>query len=174
MNSNYYTIGHSNYSIDKFIEYLKLNKIKLVVDVRSLPGSNKNPHFNKENLSVSLKVNKIKYKHIKKLGGLRKASKEIDSNINTFWNNKSFRNYADYAYSDLEFIEGLNELIKLGEKQKTAIMCAEVLWWRCHRRIITDYLISYKKEVYHIIGNKTEKAFISKNAIFKNNKINYK
>lgn len=143
MNNIYYTIGHSNRTIEEFIDILKHFSIEILVDVRTLPGSNKYPHFNKEKLIKSLKKNEIDYIHIKELGGLRKNNK-IKKDINTYWQNRSFKNYADYAMSE-DFKTGLNKLIELGDKSICAIMCAEVLWWRCHRRIITDYLIANKK-----------------------------
>lgn len=174
-NNIYYTIGHSNHPIDHFIELLTENKINLLVDVRSLPGSRKNPQYNKEILGKTLKKHKINYIHLPKLGGYKKNTKDIDSSINNFWTNKSFKNYADYAYSDDCFIEGLEELIELGNNNLCAIMCAEVLWWRCHRRIITDYLLSLNKKVFHIINLKNvDKATINDNAKKVNKRIAYK
>lgn len=173
MNNIYYTIGHSNRTIEEFIDILKHFSIEILVDVRTLPGSTKYSHFNKENLIKSLKKNKIDYIHIKELGGLRKNDK-INKDINTYWQNKSFKNYADYAMS-IEFKTGLNKLIELGDKSICAIMCAEVLWWRCHRRIITDYLIANKKKVVHIFNIKnTQDASINENAVLKKDVLIYK
>lgn len=108
----FYTIGHSNRPVDDFIKVLKKNKINLVVDVRSLPSSNKHPQYNKETLSETLDINNINYIHLKKLGGLRKINKKISPDINGFWENKSFHNYADYTLSN-EFEEDLKKLINL-------------------------------------------------------------
>ncbi len=137
-----------------------------------MPGSNKFPHFNKENLEKSLKKMNIKYIHLSCLGGRKK--KEL-KNVNTYWKNKSFSNYADYAFFSKDFKEGIKKLINLSSNNKLAIMCAEVLWWRCHRRIITDYLIKEGIEVFHIFNiNKKEKAVLNGNAFFENDNIIYK
>lgn len=172
-NNIFYTIGHSNRPIKEFIDLLKEKDIKLLVDVRSLPGSSKYPQYNKENLSESLKEFNIDYIHLSKLGGLRKSNKNIDANINSYWKNKSFRNYANYAINDKDFKEGIQELIKLNDKL-CAIMCAEAVWWKCHRRIITDYLLSLNKEVYHIINTKNiSKAIMNESVKVINNDIFY-
>ncbi len=169
--NDFYTIGHSNRDINIFVDILKNNNIQLLVDVRSLPGSNKFPEYNKEKLEKTLKKNNINYVHLRNLGGYR--TKSTIDNINSYWKNNSFKNYANYAFTD-EFQDSLQELLKLGRKYKTAIMCAEVLWWRCHRRIITDYLIINNKNVLHIFDfKKIEKAILNKNAKKLENKIDY-
>lgn len=161
-NYSYYTIGHSNHSLEEFINILKKVNIDLVIDVRSLPGSKKYPQYNKENLCKTLELNQINYRHIPKLGGFRSNNISISPEVNGFWLNQSFHNYTDYAMSD-NFKEGLDELIELGYQYQCVIMCAEVLWWRCHRRIITDYLLSRGNQVFHIINsNNIEKAFMNK------------
>lgn len=132
-----YTIGHSNRSIDEFLELLAAHGIEQLVDVRTIPRSKHNPQFNGENLSGSLRKHKIRYVHMKELGGLRHPKKD---SVNQGWHNDSFRGYADYMQSS-EFESALKALIHLGEEAPTAIMCAEAVPWRCHRSLIADALI---------------------------------
>lgn len=143
-----YTIGHSNREIDEFMQLLQNNKIEVVVDVRKLPGSKKYPHFNQDQLSRSLSSVDILYVHIEKLGGRRKQNKD---SRNTIWKNKSFQAYADYMETE-EFLQGIDTLLKHANKQRTAIMCSEAVWWRCHRALIADYLKSTGIDVYHIMS----------------------
>jgi len=149
-----WTIGHSTRNIDQFTALLKDNGIKLVVDVRSLPGSKRYPQFNKESLADSLGEAGIRYEHFPELGGRRKPKKDSQ---NTVWRNASFRGYADYMETE-EFREGIERLLDFANKVgPTAIMCAEAVWWRCHRSLISDYLKVSGIEVIHILdANKTE------------------
>ena len=149
-----WTIGHSTRKIDHFISLLEENGIKLVVDVRSLPGSKRYPQFNKEALSDSLGQHGIRYEHFPELGGRRKPS---PGSRNTAWRNASFRGYADYMETG-EFQRGIQRLVDLtSEVAPAAIMCAEAVWWRCHRALISDYLKARGIEVIHIVNsNKTE------------------
>ena len=148
MNKEIYTIGHSTRSIEELTELLKLNEIKLLADVRSLPGSRKYPHFNKENLEKILPENGIKYLHLKELGGRRKVKPDSK---NTAWRHKAFRGYADYMETD-EFKTGIDHLVKKASKTRTAIMCSEAVWWRCHRSMISDYLKLNGWKVIHILS----------------------
>lgn len=149
-----WTIGHSNHSFDTFLSMLKSFEIKLLVDVRSYPGSNYVPHFNKENLEQALPKNSIQYLHLKKLGGRRKGSSNSN---NTVWRNKSFRAYADYMETDA-FEAGIQDLTKAARQKRTAIMCSEAVWWRCHRSMIADYLKAHEWSVMHIMDiNKGKK-----------------
>jgi uncharacterized protein (DUF488 family) len=132
-----FTIGHSTRPIDEFVELLRMNDVKEVVDVRSIPMSRHNPQFNGDALTKSLKENGIRYKRLKKLGGLRHSRKD---SINLGWRNVSFRGYADYM-STPEFSEGLEALTKIARLRETAIMCAEAVPWRCHRSLVADALI---------------------------------
>jgi uncharacterized protein (DUF488 family) len=132
-----FTIGHSTHSINEFIEWLKAHNIKEIVDVRSIPMSRYNPQFNSDALKQSLQQANIKYKLLKKLGGLRRASKD---SINLGWRNVSFRGFADYM-AEPEFSEGLEMLTQISKTRTTAIMCAEAVPWRCHRSLIADALI---------------------------------
>ena len=149
-----WTIGHSTREIDIFISLLEENGIKLVVDVRGLPGSKRYPQFNKEALADSLGQQGIRYEHFPELGGRRKPKKDSQ---NTAWRNASFRGYADYMETE-EFQKGIERLIDLAsEVGPAAIMCAEAVWWRCHRALISDYLKVRGIEVMHIVdANKIE------------------
>ena len=165
-----WTIGHSTKTLDEFIGNLKTFDIKLIVDVRSLPGSSKFPQFNKENLMVSLKENEINYIHISKLGGRRKVNKDSK---NTAWQHTAFRGYADYMETE-DFKIGVDELILVAGNNRTAIMCAEVLWWRCHRSLIADYLKLNEWKVIHILSNhKTEEHPFTQPSKIKNGKLDY-
>jgi len=123
----------------------------MVVDVRTLPRSRTNPQFNFDALPGALAERQIAWRHIAALGGLRPKRKDGEPSPNTFWENASFRNYADYALTE-PFRVGLAELIALGASHVCAVMCAEAVWWRCHRRIIADYLIAGGEAVFHIMG----------------------
>ena len=149
-----WTIGHSTRNIDDFISLLEANGIKLLADVRSLPGSKRYPQFNKETLAQSLNASGICYEHFPELGGRRKPN--ADSR-NTAWRNASFRGYADYMETE-EFRKGVERFLALArEAGPAAIMCAEAVWWRCHRSLISDYLKARGIEVIHILDtNKTE------------------
>lgn len=146
-----FTVGHSTRSIEAFIELLKAYDVKEVIDVRSISRSRHNPQFNEDVLKQSLKQVHIRYKHIKKLGGLR-YSKVSSTNLG--WHNVSFRGFADYMITD-EFSEGLKELIRIASLRKTVIMCAEAVPWRCHRSLIGDALIKNGWIVRNIMNNTT-------------------
>ena len=148
-----YSIGHSNRDIEAFLELLKAHRIKEVADVRTIPKSRHNPQFNQEELKKSLKKNKIGYRHIKELGGLRHAKKDSE---NDGWRNASFRGYADYMQTP-GFEKGLEKLKKIAGEKRTAMMCAETVPWRCHRSLISDALVLAKWKVFHIQSRKTAK-----------------
>jgi uncharacterized protein (DUF488 family) len=149
-----WTIGHSTRSADTFISLLTANGIKLLADVRSLPGSKRYPQFNKEKLSDSLGKAGIHYEHFPELGGRRKAKPDSK---NRAWRNESFRCYADYMETE-DFEKGVKRLLDLAaDAGLAAIMCAEAVWWRCHRSLISDYLKVRGIEVMHILdANKIE------------------
>jgi uncharacterized protein (DUF488 family) len=156
MSKEIFSIGHSNRAFEEFAALLVENEIELLADVRTIPMSRANPQFNKDTFPEALSEYNIEYVHLPKLGGRRGMSST--KSANTFWDNSSFRNYADYALTK-EFREGLLELEELATQNRTAYMCSEAVWWRCHRRIITDYLLSLKWNVLHILSQgKTEKA----------------
>jgi uncharacterized protein (DUF488 family) len=148
-----WTIGHSTRMIDEFISLLEENEIKLLVDVRAWPGSRRYPQFNKDALAESLSAHGIRYEHFPELGGKRKSKPD---SRNTAWRNASFRGYADYMETE-QFQKGIERLLDAGEVGPTAIMCAEAVWWRCHRSLIADYLKARGVEVLHVLAaNKVE------------------
>ena len=146
-----FTIGHSTRTIPQFVEILRDGPVELVVDVRTVPRSRTNPQYNFDVLGEELREWQIGYERIAELGGLRGRSKLIPSDVNGFWDNQSFHNYADYALSD-QFEEALEQLLSVASVRRTAIMCAEAVWWRCHRRIIADYLLLHGREVIHLMS----------------------
>ena len=148
-----YTIGHSTHPIEVFVDFLKSYEIKMLIDVRTIPKSRHNPQFNTETLEITLKEFDIQYHHLSKLGGLRHTIKE---SVNVGWHNLSFRGFADYMQTP-SFLEGIEELEIFGKKDKTAIMCAEAVPWRCHRSLIADALTLRKWKVFHIISKKSAK-----------------
>lgn len=146
-----FTIGHSNRDLSEFIMMLANHGIEQIVDVRRLPGSTRYPHFNEDVLRIALQEHGIEYARIEPLTGRRRVSKTVPFAVNAWWRNRSFHNYADHALSD-EFRAGIGELREVGDAHRTAVMCSEAVWWRCHRRIIADYLLSAGDEVIHILG----------------------
>lgn len=146
-----FTIGHSTRSIPEFVDLLRTGPADLVVDVRTVPKSRRNPQYNEDVLGEELAPYQLGYTRIAGLGGLRGKSREVPPELNGFWENQSFHNYADYALSP-EFGAALDELLALSSERRCAIMCAEAVWWRCHRRIISDYLIEHGREVVHLMG----------------------
>ena len=140
--------------IDEFIFLLTENQMKLLADVRAWPGSKRYPQFNKDALAESLTVHGIHYEHFPELGGKRKSKPD---SRNTAWRNASFRGYADYMETE-QFQKGIGRLLDVVAKASpTAVMCAEAVWWRCHRSLIADYLKARGVEVLHILGaNKVE------------------
>ena len=149
-----WTIGHSTREIDKFISALEANAIKLIADVRLLPGSKRYPQFNRESLAKSLSERGIGYEHFPELGGRRKPKPD---SRNTAWRNEAFRGYADHMETE-GFREGANRLVDLANKVgPSALMCAEAVWWRCHRALISDFLKARGIELTHILDvKKTE------------------
>jgi uncharacterized protein (DUF488 family) len=145
-----WTVGHSTRSGEEFGKILLAHEIKVLVDVRSFPGSRRYPQFNRETLAVSLASVGIEYRHEPRLGGRRKP--RADSH-NTAWRNASFRAYADHMESE-EFRRGVEELLEVAANERTAFMCAEAVWWRCHRSLISDYLKAEGHTVIHIIDEK--------------------
>lgn len=143
------TIGHSTRPLDEFIGLLRHYQVTLLVDVRTVPRSRRNPQFNRDSLPEVLEGEGIAYVHMPGLGGLRRSV--LKDSPNTGWRSPAFRNYADYMGSH-EFEVNLDQLIKTAEEQRTAIMCAEVLPWRCHRNLIADALSVRGVEVRHIMS----------------------
>lgn len=146
-----FTIGHSTRTVPELVELLGQVSVDLLVDVRSMPRSRTNPQFNTDTLPQGLAAAGIEYRHLPTLGGLRGRRKDVPPSQNTLWRSDAFRNYADYAATG-QFRSGLDQLIELAFDHCCAIMCAEAVWWRCHRRIITDYLLVQGIPVAHIMG----------------------
>jgi uncharacterized protein (DUF488 family) len=151
-----WTVGHSTRPLQEFLELLAHYQIEAVADVRRFPGSRRHPHYASDALAETLAGNDIAYQWLPKLGGRRKP---MPDSPNTAWRNASFRAYADHLTSQ-EFAQGLNELLTLSEKRRTTLMCAEAVWWRCHRRLIADVLLSRGFEVVHILDAKHATAHV--------------
>lgn len=172
-NVSVYTIGHSTRPLEQFAKILKGFNVEMLVDVRTVPRSRTNPQYNLDTLPELLAPYGIQHEQILALGGLRKKSTAVADEVNAFWENRSFHNYADYALSD-EFEEGLDRLMALSRTRRCAIMCAEAVWWRCHRRIITDYLLLRDVEVFHIMDkDKVNKAILNPAAKVQGLKLTY-
>ncbi|MDQ6656304.1 MAG: DUF488 domain-containing protein [Verrucomicrobiota bacterium] len=151
MKQTIWTIGHSTRTADEFIAALQAHGIRLLADVRLLPGSKRYPHFNADMLSAALNNYGIRYEHFPELGGRRKPRPDSP---NTAWRNDSFRGYADHMETP-EFAAGIARLQELATTTgPAAIMCAEAVWWRCHRALVSDYLKVRGVEVLHIIDAK--------------------
>ena len=169
-NKTIWTIGHSTRSLEEFEAMLHSFDIELIADIRSYPGSRKFPQFNKEALEISLPQNNIQYLHIKELGGRRKAN---PGSKNTAWRHVAFRSYADYMET-ASFKDGIKELEQIALKQRTAYMCSEAVWWRCHRSMVSDYLKLRGWKVMHIMGiSKEQEHPYTAPAKIINNKLNY-
>src|SRR5690606_12153957 len=151
MHNNVFTIGHSTRTLDVFIALLREHDIHILVDVRAYPGSRRHPHFNKDSLQRTIPQAGMRYEHVLALGGRRRKSKDAAPSPNIYWEHAAFRAYADYALGD-EFHEGLSQLEAAARETTCAIMCSEAVWWRCHRRIITDYLLADGIPVVHIMS----------------------
>jgi uncharacterized protein (DUF488 family) len=150
-----YSIGHSNRSLGDFLALLQKNGIEALADIRQFTRSRANPQFNAETLAPALAENGIVYEHLAALGG-RRSSKLKDS-PNGLWEHLAFRSYADYALTD-NFEGGLARLLEIAKTKRTTMMCAEAVWWRCHRRIVSDHLLARGHSVLHIVSEAEPKA----------------
>ncbi len=167
MKTPFFTIGHSTRSLAELIELLRSAEVRLLADIRTVPRSRTNPQFNRDTLAAALAPSGISYEHMAALGGLRPKSRTVPPQVNAFWTNESFHNYADYALS-AEFHAGLARLLEEGRRARCAIMCSEAVWWRCHRRIVTDYLIANREEVFHLMGHgRLEAAHLTPGAVIR-------
>jgi len=159
-----HTIGHSTRSADELIALLREAGVDLLIDVRTVPRSRYNPQFNADTFPRTLAAAGIDYRHFPPLGGLRHRPKGAPPSPNGMWENEAFQAYADYALTP-EFRAALDELCSLADEHSTAVMCAEAVWWRCHRRIIADYLLARGVAVRHILGEgKIEPASLTPGA----------
>jgi uncharacterized protein (DUF488 family) len=143
-----WTIGHSTRSLEEFLEVLAAHGLQAIADVRRFPGSKRHPHFAREALEHSLPAAGIEYLWIPQLGGRRRPRKDSP---NTGWRNEAFRGYADHIDTP-EFGQGYSLLVELAARQRTAMMCSELLWWRCHRSLVSDVLKARGYEVLHVAG----------------------
>jgi uncharacterized protein (DUF488 family) len=158
MSRDHFTIGHSTRRLEDFVEMLRKGGANFVVDVRAFPRSRTNPRYNRDRLPGDLAPFQIGYEHIAELGGRRGIAADIPEDVNAYWQNRSFHNFADYALSDA-FEAGFSRLTELGETRRCAVMCSEAVWWRCHRRIIADYLLHRGQAVFHLMeGGRVQPA----------------
>ena len=152
MSAQFTTIGHSNRDLGEFLGMLRAAGIGTLVDVRAFPRSRSNPAYNIDRLPDALKSVGIGYRHVPALGGWRPRQHAIPAEVNALWRVESFHNYADYALGD-DFAGAFEELLDLGRECRLVLMCSEALWWRCHRRIITDYLLLNGHAVDHLMAS---------------------
>ena len=144
-----WSVGHSTHTFEAFVRLLAMHDISLLADIRTVPKSRRHPHFHAEALARSLPTRGVTYVELPRLGGWRRAAPD---SRNDAWRNLSFRGYADYAMGD-DFDEGLAQLRELAAAHRTAVMCAEAVWWRCHRRLVADRLVLAGDTVCHIGAN---------------------
>lgn len=149
MDLTVWTVGHSTHPFEEFLSVLGAYDIEAIADVRRYPGSRRHPQYHEPTLRAALGAHGIEYSWLPALGGRRTPRTK---SINTGWRHPAFRGYADHLASG-EFDAGLAELIRLGRAYRAAIMCSEVLWWRCHRRLISDVLVSRGAQVIHILSD---------------------
>ncbi|UVK49559.1 DUF488 domain-containing protein (plasmid) [Mesorhizobium sp. AR07] len=169
MTNTFFTIGHSTRTVAEFIDLLRESQADFVIDVRSMPRSRTNPQFNGESLPATLASWQIGYEHIASLGGHRGRARNVEGSPNAYWRVRGFLNYADYALTE-PFATGLARLRKLGFQHSCAIMCAEAVWWRCHRRLIADYLLAAGDRVVHILGpSHVDEAQLTPSAVVRDN-----
>ena len=167
-----YTIGNSTRTLDKLIEALHAHKIETLADIRTYPMSRRLPHFNRESLEKTLPEAGIRYVWMKELGGRRK--KILAESPNLALRNESFRNYADYMLTP-EFERAMAELIKIAEQSRTAYMCAERVYFQCHRMLVSDWLVAHGHEVLHIDDTKPPKPhYLMKEARLLDGKVIYR
>ena len=143
-----WTIGHSTRTIEEFIDLLRRYQIAILVDIRRFPGSRRLPHFGKAALCEAMGAAGIRYEHLVELGGRRPVQRDSH---NVAWRNASFRGYADYMESQ-PFRDAIDSLLAIARAGRTAIMCSEAVWWRCHRSMIADYLKARGVHVFHILS----------------------
>ena len=159
----YFTIGHSTLTVDALAEHLHAAGVTRLIDVRTFPRSRTNPQFNSEELARALAERGIAYERLEDLGGRRGRQREVAPEVNAFWDNASFHNYADWALQ-APFRAALQALRDKGQHERCAVMCAESVWWRCHRRIIADHLLAAGEDVRHIMEGRIEAAHLTAGA----------
>ena len=164
-----YTIGHSTHSADAFLALLGMHGVTQLADVRTMPMSRRYPHFNRDSLEKLLAASGIRYRHLGGLGGLRKPRRD---STNTAWKHPSFRGYADYMETEA-FERAFRELVVFASAGPTAVMCAEAVWWRCHRQLLADALLVQGVPVWHIFGAGAKPHEISAFARIRDGKVIY-
>jgi uncharacterized protein (DUF488 family) len=167
----FFTVGHSTRTIEAFAGLLRAGGT--VIDVRAIPRSRTNPQYNEESLPAALAGHGVGYGRIPALGGLRKRVRDVPPELNGWWDNRSFHNYADHGLSPV-FRAGLDELVALGRERRVAVMCSEAVWWRCHRRIVADHLLARGETVLHLTdGDRAEPARLSAGAVLADGLLTY-
>ncbi|KXZ59502.1 hypothetical protein Mlaev_02233 [Microbacterium laevaniformans] len=165
MTEQIFTIGHSSRTLTELLTLLAGSRIELVIDVRKLPGSTRYPQFDEDALSASLGETGIELRRFEGLTGRRPVNRDVPFEVNAWWDNRSFHNYADHALGN-DFRNSLVELRACAQVSRTAIMCSEAVWWRCHRRIIADHLLAWQDDVRHILSEtRIEPAQLSSGAV---------
>ena len=152
-----YTIGHSTRSAGELVEILRAFGVTRLVDIRSIPRSRTHPQFNLDVLPATLHRVEIAYVHLASLGGRRTKSQRLEEGANAGWERRPFHNYADYAET-APFREGLRDLLEMASRETCAIMCAEAVWWRCHRRIVADHVLAHGVPVVHVFSREKSEA----------------
>lgn len=174
MANPFFTIGHSTRTIEAFAALLGRGDVALVADVRTIPKSRHNPQYNTDTLGEALAGYGVGYTRIAELGGRRGRVPGISPDVNGAWEHPAFHNYADYALTSGDFRRGFDRLIGLGRERCVAIMCAEAVWWRCHRRIIADYLLASGEQVFHLMDtDRVEPAKLTETAHPQGNAVVY-
>jgi uncharacterized protein (DUF488 family) len=148
-----YTIGHSTHTADAFLELLSAHNVRQVADIRTIPRSRRHPHFNRDALETFLNLHGMAYRHFPELGGLRKPRPD---STNTAWRVEGFRGYADYMQTTA-FSTAVSALFHFAATDHTTVMCAESVWWQCHRRLLADALLVRNTPVYHILSTASPK-----------------
>ena len=165
------TIGHSNHPLDHFLALLARHGVEALVDIRRFPGSKKHPHFSRDNLAVALPKAGVEYHWLEALGGRRPKQREESPNLGL--ENQGFRNYADYMLTE-QFREGADKLLVIARRKRTAIMCAEGLFWQCHRRLVCDFLLAKGVTVQHIMpGGELRPHKLTSGAVIADGQVTY-
>jgi uncharacterized protein (DUF488 family) len=165
------TIGHSNHPLDRFLTLLARHEVEALVDIRRFPGSRKHPHFHRDNLAAALPKSGVEYDWLEALEGRR--HKQWDDSPNLGLENRGFRNYADHMLTD-EFREGVKKLLEVARRKRTAIMCAEGLFWQCHRRLVSDFLTARGVTVQHIMpGGELQPHNLTHGAVIESGHVSY-
>jgi uncharacterized protein (DUF488 family) len=165
------TVGHSNHPLGRFLALLARHEVEALADIRRFPGSRKHPHFNRDSLAAALQKAGIEYHWLEALGGRR--PKGLDESPNQGLENQSFRNYAGYMLTD-EFRQGVENLLEVARRKRTVLMCAEGLFWQCHRRLVSDFLIANGVAVEHIMpSGELRPHTLTKGAVIEGGQVTY-